>query len=595
MNLEETNIKKASGGDDRLLEISYRSLNDSKAVHYDESTFHDLTSSLPEVTGRMDTSEVSKGMHHAFPDLRDPYDLNKVEMFFNVLPKRLRVVTAEVAPDTVLVSGGGPVKSANALEMPKQGSQAPEQPAIEPAPPEDEKISFGSSKKRLLMLFGDVALLILATMCSLWVQGVTSFPDFNAYLGPFVLALIFYPAALYVFDSYNMARVFSSRDSVLRIATAALLGGLLSAASFYLLLQWPHGRATPILQSAIALFMITVWRSTYGTFFQRSMPRIRTLIVGAGEEGEFIYRLLHSHRSPYDVRGFLDGDPARHGKMVAASAVLGGIDQLPVIAERTWATTIILATPHDRHPKITQNVLDARLRGLEVLEMATVYERLTGRVPVRYLREEWLLFAEGFHILCRDYVRRTKRLMDICISSLFLVLSAPLQGLTALLIHLDSPGPVLYRQERVGKRGKTFTMIKFRSMHLDAETNGAQWAQKNDPRATRVGRVIRSLRLDELPQLWNILKGDMSLIGPRPERPEFVRQLTAKLPYYLARHSIAPGVTGWAQVNYPYGASDEDALNKLEYDLYYIKNMSMLLDIKILLRTVGVILLGQGS
>lgn len=538
---------------------------------------------------------VFRRMHHALADALEPDDFNKVRMTFHVLPETLKTVWPDDPTATVGVTGGESESGEDLLETPKRSSLDFEQQTIEATGYEGEKISFGSSNKCLLMLFGDVVLLVLATLCSFWVRNVPSLPEFHEYLGPCATGVVVYLAALYVFDSYNMARAFSSRDSILRIVIATVSGGLLSAASYYLVLHWQIGRIIPSLQFVFTLFMIMAWRTAYGIFFQKSMPRIRTLIVGTGVEGEFIYRLLHSHLSPYDVRGFLDADPSAPGKLVCASAVLGCIDQLPVIAEKIWAKMIILATPQNRHPRITKKILDARLHGIEVLEMATVYERLTGRVPIRYVRDEWLLFAEGFYLLSKDYVQRTKRLMDICVSGFLLLLGAPLLGLIALVVHLDSPGPVLYRQKRVGKRGQTFTIMKFRSMRQDAETNGAQWAQIKDPRVTRVGRIIRFLHLDELPQLWNIFRGDMSLIGPRPERPEFVRQLEAKIPYYVARHSVAPGVTGWAQVNYPYGASDEDAQNKLEYDLYYIKNMSLLLDLKIMLRTIGVILLGQGA
>jgi len=195
----------------------------------------------------------------------------------------------------------------------------------------------------------------------------------------------------------------------------------------------------------------------------------------------------------------------------------------------------------------------------------------------------------------RRHRQGVKRFFDV-LASIFLILpTLPLLVATALAIKLDSPGPVFFRQDRVGRGGRVFKVWKFRSMFLNAEVNGAVWAKKSDPRVTRVGGIIRLLRIDELPQLWNIFRGEMSLIGPRPERPEFVRELSANIPYYNIRHSVLPGITGWAQVNYRYGASVEDALHKLEYDLYYIKNMSILLDLKIILRTIGVVLFGEGA
>lgn len=227
--------------------------------------------------------------------------------------------------------------------------------------------------------------------------------------------------------------------------------------------------------------------------------------------------------------------------------------------------------------------------------MPTVYEQLTGRIPVRFIEDQWLLFTEGFSLLSKEYVQKIKRVIDIIVAGLMLVCLSPILLITAVCIKIDSRGPVFYRQKRVGKGGRVFSVVKFRSMRTDAEARGATWAAKNDARVTRVGHWIRLFRIDEIPQIWNIFMGDMTLVGPRPERPEFVKGLEEQIPYYGSRHCVAPGITGWAQVNYPYGSTVTDALNKLEYDLYYIKNMSLLLDFKILLKTIGVVFMGQGA
>jgi sugar transferase (PEP-CTERM system associated) len=275
--------------------------------------------------------------------------------------------------------------------------------------------------------------------------------------------------------------------------------------------------------------------------------------------------------------------------------VLGTCDQLERIAEEVGAHTAILAIPNNRSAKLIKSVLRARLKGIHIREMADIYEELTGRIPVNNIGDEWLLFAEGFYLIRKEYMQKLKRLIDVIASFSLLVLTAPILGLAALLIRLDSPGSIFYSQKRVGKGQSTFTIYKFRSMRQDAENSGARWASEQDPRITKVGRWLRMTHIDEIPQIWNLLKGDMSLVGPRPERPEFVEVLNREIPYYSVRHSVKPGMTGWAQINYRYGASTEDTRNKLEYDLYYIKNMSLLLDIKILLRTFGVVLLGDGA
>ena len=217
------------------------------------------------------------------------------------------------------------------------------------------------------------------------------------------------------------------------------------------------------------------------------------------------------------------------------------------------------------------------------------------RTPVEHINDEWLLLEDGFNLNTRKLPRRLKRTMDIVLAVGLLLVLWPLLLITAVVVRLDSPGPAIYRQTRVGLKNKNFTLYKFRSKRLDAEKDGAVWAVKNDPRVTKVGGFIRKVRLDELPQLINVIKGDMSFVGPRPERPEFVAALSEKIPYYYIRHTVKPGITGWAQVSYPYGASVEDSRMKLEYDLYYIKRMSLFFDFKVFLRTVGVILFPSGA
>jgi sugar transferase (PEP-CTERM system associated) len=286
------------------------------------------------------------------------------------------------------------------------------------------------------------------------------------------------------------------------------------------------------------------------------------------------------------------GESVRGGK---SPVILGTCDELEEIARRVGANTAILAIPNNRSSKLIRSVLGARLKGMNIREMADVYEELTGRIPVNNIGDEWLLFAEGFYLLRKEYMQKLKRLIDIISSALLMVLTAPLLGMAALAIKVDSPGGVLYSQKRVGKGQQSFTIYKFRSMRHDAESAGARWASERDPRITRVGKLLRLTHVDEIPQIWNLLKGDMSLVGPRPERPEFVEQLDKEIPYYFVRHSVKPGMTGWAQINYRYGASTDDTKNKLEYDLYYVKNMSLFLDFKILLRTFGVVLLGDGA
>lgn len=319
------------------------------------------------------------------------------------------------------------------------------------------------------------------------------------------------------------------------------------------------------------------------------------LIIGAGRCGTALSHLLGAEFSPYRVVGFLDDDPAKQEKVMGSPKVLGPTERFKEIASKMRVNTAILAITHDRPSGLVRRVLEARLNGMSIMEMPTVYEVLTKRVPVEHICDHWLLFTDGFYLVSKEYMQKVKRLVDFVLSALLLMGTLPITVLSALAIRFDSPGPLFFKQERVGKNGLVFVLWKFRSMRQDAEQNGAVWAEEIDSRVTRVGKWIRLLRIDEIPQLYNVFRGEMSLIGPRPERPEFIQELEKQIPYYGIRHSVRPGITGWAQVNYRYGASVEDALRKLEYDLYYIKNMSLLLDFKIILKTIGVVLFGQGA
>ena len=254
---------------------------------------------------------------------------------------------------------------------------------------------------------------------------------------------------------------------------------------------------------------------------------------------------------------------------------------------------IVVALDDRRGNMPIADLLNNKLQGKIIEDSISFYEAVTGKILVEKVNPAWLIFSEGF-----DYGRMTyliKRTIDLTLALVGITLSLPITLITALFIKLESPGPVFYKQKRVGERGEDFSIIKFRSMRLDAEKDGAVWARQNDDRVTRIGNFIRKVRIDEIPQMWNVLRGQMSFVGPRPERPIFVDQLVQRLPYYSLRHAAKPGITGWAQVCYPYGASEEDALRKLEYDLYYIKHQSFFIDLLIIFRTVKTVLFRKGS
>jgi len=449
--------------------------------------------------------------------------------------------------------------------------------------------------QRWILLFGDVVLILLATQLSPWLRMGRPFNVFDIHTGASTFTLLLYVIMLYIFDMYNIGRAFRSADTVLRIAVTVCAVAVFSAFLFYSLPNWQYGRGILFIQILLVWGFLTGWRWIYSFFFSINLHKTDVLILGAGRCGTALSHLLGAEFSPYRVVGFLDDDPAKQGKVMGSPKVLGPTERFKEIASKMRVNTAILAITHDRPSGLVRRVLEARLNGMSIMEMPTVYEILTKRVPVEHICDHWLLFTDGFYLVSKEYMQKVKRLVDFVLSALLLMGTLPITVLSALAIRFDSPGPLFFKQERVGKNGLVFVLWKFRSMRQDAEQNGAVWAEEIDSRVTRVGKWIRLLRIDEIPQLYNVFRGEMSLIGPRPERPEFIQELEKQIPYYGIRHSVRPGITGWAQVNYRYGASVEDALRKLEYDLYYIKNMSLLLDFKIILKTIGVVLFGQGA
>lgn len=451
------------------------------------------------------------------------------------------------------------------------------------------------NRQRWVLLLGDVVLIGLATQLAPWIRTGRYLNVFAVYTGASVFTLFLYLVMLYIFDMYNIGRTFRSGDTTLRIAVAAGVAGVFSAFLFYSLPNWKYGRGILIIQVLLVWGLVTGWRWVYSYIFSITLHKKDVLILGAGRSGTTLSSLLEAKFSPYRVVGFLDDDPSKQGKVMGSPGVIGSTDRLEEIASKMGVNTAILAITHDRSSGLIQQVLKARLNGMTILDMPTVYEALTRRVPVEHIYDEGLLFTDGFYLVSKEYIQRIKRFIDIGVSALLFMVTLPVTALCALAIRVESPGSVFFKQERVGKDGSVFVLWKFRSMRKDAEENGPVWAEKVDPRVTRVGKWIRLLRIDEIPQLYNVFRGEMSLIGPRPERPEFIKDLEKQIPYYDVRHSVRPGITGWAQVNYRYGASVKDALRKLEYDLYYIKNMSIILDLKIILKTIGVVILGQGA
>jgi sugar transferase (PEP-CTERM system associated) len=318
------------------------------------------------------------------------------------------------------------------------------------------------------------------------------------------------------------------------------------------------------------------------------------VIAGTGPGGVRLVREILAHPElNLKVLGFLDEHGENIGKPLVNPGIVGGVNEIEAFVRREQVDWVILAFGERRGVMPTRELLRLKLSGVRIEDAHSLFEKLMGGVMLERLSASWLVLSEGFR---KDYLLMfTKRFLDVVISALVLVILSPLLLLIALAIVLESGTPVLFRQERVGLHGRTFSILKFRSMKNDAEEGGAVWATHDDARVTRVGKILRRYRLDEIPQMVNILRGDMSVVGPRPERPEFVGMLGEQIPFYHERHTVRPGLTGWAQIKYQYGSSVEDAKTKLEYELFYIKHLSLFLDLLIVFQTVQVVFAGKGA
>ncbi len=447
-------------------------------------------------------------------------------------------------------------------------------------------------KAQLILLGGDI-ILIIASFYLAPVLRFGVFLDPSSILGwPDLSAIFIYLLSFYIFDFYNLEERFDTAGYVLRFFVALVVADLFITTIFYGFNVRPYSAVIILLNTLFIFSFCLGWRFLHGRLSRKTRKASRTLVVGAGRAGCDLYEML-SRRDDFVIAGFLDDDPVKCGAVMGAACVLGETKLLPsLLAE---VDVLIVAITHSMTRDLYRQLVEAKMRGVTVYEMPTFYERVLGKIPVNHVSDPWLISVPISGVQINIYNQKIKKVLDKFLSSIGVILTFPITLLTAAAIKLDSKGPIFYRQARVGRDGRSFELIKFRSMKINAEINGAVWAQKDDPRVTRVGKIIRILRFDEIPQFWNVLKGDMSMVGPRPERPEFVKELIEEIPYYSLRHAVAPGITGWAQVNYPYGASKEDALAKLEYDLYYIKNLSPLLDMLILARTVRTVLLGKGA
>ncbi|HSN86650.1 MAG TPA: TIGR03013 family XrtA/PEP-CTERM system glycosyltransferase [Thermoanaerobaculia bacterium] len=400
--------------------------------------------------------------------------------------------------------------------------------------------------------------------------------------------------ALYANGLYDFGERLSPRQLAIRLLRALSVAAVALWALYFLFPKIVTGRGVFAIALVFSSVGVLVWRLLLRVMLRGEGFAERILIVGTDEKAIDVARetLARKHLG-YRVVGFLDDDPKLQGVSVLNPRVIGTTRQCRELAVAHGVSRVVVASMDYRGRLSMDSLLECKTSGIRVQEASSYYEQLTGKIMVEGLRKSWLIFSDGFVVAHGTLF--AKRLLDIVAATVGLVLALPLMVLVALAVRLDSRGPIFFRQDRVGRGGREFTLWKFRSMRTDAEAQGAQWAVTGDPRITRVGRFIRKTRLDELPQLWNVLAGDMSLVGPRPERRMFVDQLIEQSPFYEQRLVVRPGLTGWAQIKAPYASTFEESIEKLKFDLYYIKNMSVLLDISILLSTARIVLLGRGA
>ena len=444
-------------------------------------------------------------------------------------------------------------------------------------------------RRRLFLCILDLLGIVTALLFSSWAMLPADWHIFADYTGASTFTLIIFFLSFYTLDCYKIGEE-DLRDSIVRVIMAVGFGIVGAGFTFYSFEHWRFPHLMFILQMCISLTLSLGWRALYYTCGTRMAKAKRVVFVGADRAGR-ARALLCRYVQKVAILGYC-GEPGADPE-IAGPRLGDAADALAVARKHGAATVLILE--ENLPPQLARELFDAKLQGLRVDNMRSLYERLARRVPVDLINENWLLMEDGFNLNVESYMQRAKRAFDVCFALGMSLVAVPLVLLAALAVRLESPGPAIFRQRRVGLHEKEFTVFKIRSMRQDAEKNGAQWAERQDPRITRVGAFIRKTRIDELPQLWNVLIGDMSVVGPRPERMEFVRELARQIPFFYVRHSVKPGITGWAQVSYPYGASIEDSRLKLEYDLYYIKHMSTILEAKVLLKTIGVVLFPAGA
>lgn len=449
--------------------------------------------------------------------------------------------------------------------------------------------------RNLFFIAGEGFLILISLTIASWaILGVESLSfDQLLYMKIFLVTFVC-QACLFYNDLYDMETAKGYWDLGVRLLQSLGFAAILLAVTYLIFPKAIIGTGIFATSTVIIIVFIFAWRLFYAYVLSEGWFNESIMVLGSGALASgIINEIIEKTDCGYQIDAVVHGSGPVTLDLPPSIKHHEGYIRICEIAQEERIKKIVVAMEEKRGMFPTKELLSCRMLGVEVLEGASFYEMLTGRLLVRQINPGWLIFSRGFE---KSFIRRLfKRATDIVLSITFLIVLSPVLLMTTLLIKLDSRGPALFSQERMGERRRPYQILKFRSMVQNAEAlSGPVWAGEDDPRITRVGRFIRKWRIDELPQIWNVLKGEMSFVGPRPEREHFIKELEALIPYYGERFHVKPGITGWAQVNYPYGASVEDAVEKLNYDLFYVKNMSIFMDIVILFKTVKIVIFGKG-
>jgi sugar transferase (PEP-CTERM system associated) len=452
--------------------------------------------------------------------------------------------------------------------------------------------------RKLGAVFAETLLLVVCVLAAHYIRLHDYYPALAArnqmLLRAIVIAIVF-QLSMHLNDIYGFSGTRPSWEYAGRLCRALAMATGTLCVIYFLTPELTIGRGVFIIAMVLSSGFLALWHMLLRFYLVSRAPHTNLLVLGTGNLAREAVREILAHPElGIKVLGFVDDNPQLVGVSIVNPKVIGLYEDLPKIVANNKVDRIIVGLKDRRGKLPIQDLLELKTRGVAIEEATTFYERVAGKIPIENLKPSWLVFNAGFSVTKRALLE--KRILSLLVSSVLLVVFSPIILLLIALIKLDSKGPIFYKQERVGQDGKSFMLVKFRSMRADAEDEtGPVWAKEDDDRITRLGGVMRRTRLDELPQLYNVFRGDMSLVGPRPERPHFVQQLAESIPFYPLRHVVKPGLTGWAQINYGYASTLDHTVEKLQYDLFYIKNMSWVLDTLIILETIKTVLVKKGS